>query len=93
MLADEAYRGWVVRQVRDPFVRAIWTEQFAQHESRFLREAVPPIQNKLGQLLLSPLPRNVLGQVRTKVNLRFMMEGGECPSRTSRREHSARNRP
>jgi hypothetical protein len=74
MLADEAYRDWVVRQVRDPFVRAFWTEEFAKYDPRFLREAVAPILNKLGQLLLSPLLRNVLGQVRTRVNLRFMMD-------------------
>lgn len=74
MLADEAFRDWVVRQVRDPFIRAFWKDEFAQYDPRFLREAVAPIQNKLGQLLLSPLLRNVLGQVRTKVNLRFMMD-------------------
>ena len=74
MLADEKYRAWVVNQVRDPFVRAFWTEEFAHYDARFLREAIAPIQNKIGQLLLSPLLRNVLGQVRTKVNLRFMMD-------------------
>jgi len=63
-----------VQQVRDPFFRAFWTKEFAQYDPRFLREAVAPIQNKLGQLLLSPLLRNVLGQVRTRVFLRFMMD-------------------
>ncbi|MBI5769786.1 MAG: type IV secretion system DNA-binding domain-containing protein [Verrucomicrobia bacterium] len=76
MLAEEGYRAWVVRQVRDPFVRAFWTEEFARYDARFLREAVAPIQNKLGQLLLSPALRNVLGQVRSKVDLRFMMDSG-----------------
>lgn len=74
MLSDESYRAWVIRQLRDPFVHAFWTNEFSQYDPRFLREAVAPIQNKLGQLLLSPLLRNVLGQVRTKVNLRFMMD-------------------
>ncbi len=76
MLADEKYRAWVVRQVRDPFVRAFWIDEFAKYDARFLREAVAPIQNKLGQLLISPLPRNILGQVGSKVNLRFMMDTG-----------------
>jgi hypothetical protein len=62
--------------VRDPFVRAFWTEEFARYDGRFLREAIAPIQNKLGQLLLSPLLRNVLGQVGSKVDLRFMMDNG-----------------
>jgi hypothetical protein len=76
MLADAGYRAWVVRQVRDPFVRAFWTEEFARYDPRFLREAVAPIQNKLGQLLLSPALRNILGQVRTKIDLRFVMDTG-----------------
>ena len=74
MLSDEGYRAWVVRQIKDPFLRAFWTEEFANYDPRFMREAIAPIQNKLGQLLLSPLLRNVLGQVRSKVNLRFMMD-------------------
>ena len=76
MLADEEYRAWVVRQVQDPFIRAFWTEEFARYDARFVREAIAPIQNKLGQLLLSPLLRNILGQVGSKVNLRFMMDRG-----------------
>ncbi|MBL9185860.1 MAG: type IV secretion system DNA-binding domain-containing protein [Opitutaceae bacterium] len=76
MLADDGYRAWVVRQVRDPFVRAFWTEEFASYDARFLREAIAPIQNKLGQLLLSPALRNIVGQVRTKIDLRFVMDTG-----------------
>jgi len=74
MLSDESYRAWVVRQIKDPFLRKFWEEEFANYDPRFMREATAPIQNKLGQLLLSPLLRNVLGQVRSKVNLRFMMD-------------------
>lgn len=76
MLADEHYRAWVVRQVRDPFVRAFWTEEFAHYDPRFLREAVAPIQNKLGQLLLCPALRHVVGQVRSRIDLRHVMDTG-----------------
>jgi len=74
MLSEESYRAWVVRQIKDPFLKKFWTDEFANYDPRFMREAIAPIQNKLGQLLLSPLLRNVLGQVRSKVNLRFMMD-------------------
>jgi hypothetical protein len=75
MLADEEYRARVVRQVRDPFVRAFWTDEFAQYDARFQREAIAPIQNKLGQFL-SPTMRNIVGQVGSKIDLRFMMDHG-----------------
>jgi hypothetical protein len=39
-----------------------------------MQEAIAPIQNKVGQLLMSAPLRNVLGQVRRKVDPRFMMD-------------------
>jgi energy-coupling factor transporter ATP-binding protein EcfA2 len=77
MLADERYRAWVVRQVKDPFVRAFWEEEFAHYDPRFMREAIAPIQNKLGQLFLSPALRHILGQVGGRVNLRHAMDSGK----------------
>ncbi len=40
------------------------------------REAIAPIQNKLGQFLLNPVIRNILGQVKCKVNIPFTMDTG-----------------
>ena len=64
LLTDPQYREWVIRQVRDPFIRAFWAEEYAAYDTRFLREAIAPIQNKIGQFLLNPVLRNILGQVR-----------------------------
>lgn len=76
MLTDERYRRWVVRQVKDPVVRAFWVQEFGSYDSRFMHEAVAPLQNKVGQLVMSPLLRNILGQVRSRINARFMMDHG-----------------
>ena len=73
LLTDSAYRRRVIRHVRDPFVRAFWTEEYESYDARFQREAIAPIQNKLGQFLLNPVVRNILGQVRSKVSIPFMM--------------------
>ena len=74
MLSDEVYRDWVVRQVKDPAVRRYWRQEFASYDDRFRREAVSPIENKVGQLLMASPVRNLLGQVRRKVDARFMMD-------------------
>jgi hypothetical protein len=74
MLVDERYRDWVVRQVTDPAVRSFWLNEFANYDRRFAAEAIAPIQNKIGQLLMSPLLRNILGQVRCSIDLRFIMD-------------------
>lgn len=76
MLTDADYRAWVVRQVKDPFVRSFWTDEFASYDARFVREAIAPIQNKIGQFLMNPPIRNILGQVATKIDFRFLMDTG-----------------
>ena len=67
MLTDDGYRSWVMRQVHDPFLRDFWQNEFESYDERFKREAIAPIQNKVGQLLLSPVIRNIVGQVQSKV--------------------------
>jgi hypothetical protein len=74
MLADPRYRARVIRQVKDPFIRAFWAEEYGGYDPRFQREAIAPIQNKLGQFLLNPVIRNILGQVKNKVSIPFMMD-------------------
>jgi hypothetical protein len=77
MLSDEKYRAWVVRQIKDPMVHSFWVNEFERYDSRFLQEAVAPIQNKVGQLLMSPHLRNIFGQVRSRIDARHMMDNGK----------------
>ncbi len=74
LLTDETYRASVIRQIKDPFVRSFWATEYAGYDPRFQREAIAPIQNKLGQFLLSPVIRNILGQVKSKVSIPFVMD-------------------
>jgi hypothetical protein len=74
MLTDEKYRAWVIRQIQDPFIKNFWEHEFAGYDERFRREAIAPIQNKLGQFLLNPVIRNILGQVKRKVSFPFIMD-------------------
>lgn len=73
MLVDRWYRRWVVNQIKDPFVRSFWVNEFESYDVKFMTEAIAPVQNKVGQLLMSPPIRNVLGQVKRKVDPRFMI--------------------
>ena len=74
MLVDQTYRALIVNQVQDPFVKAFWTDEYESYDPRFQREAIAPIQNKLGQFLLNPVIRNILGQVRSKLSIPFTMD-------------------
>jgi len=74
LLTDHHYREWVIRQIKDPMVRYFWTDEFAHYDKQFATEAVAPIQNKVGQLFMAPVIRNMIGQVTTKIDARFMMD-------------------
>jgi len=74
MLIDEKYRAKIIRQIKDPFIRSFWAEEYAGYDERFKREAIASIQNKLGQFLLNPVIRNILGQVKTKVSIPLIMD-------------------
>lgn len=76
MLSDGKYRAWVIRQIKDPIVRAFWVEEFEQFTPSLRQEMIAPIQNKVGQLLMSPHLRNILGQIRCRIDARFMMDDG-----------------
>ncbi len=76
MLTDPTFRAKVIRQIKDPFIRAFWAEEYEGYDERFKREAIAPIQNKIGQFLLNPVVRNILGQVKSKVSIPFIMDNG-----------------
>src|SRR5882762_10077660 len=74
ILTDDQFRAKVIRQVKDPFIRAFWAEEYEGYDERFKREAIAPIQNMIGEFLLNPVVRNILGQVKTKVSIPFIMD-------------------
>ncbi|MCB1133672.1 MAG: type IV secretion system DNA-binding domain-containing protein, partial [Verrucomicrobiae bacterium] len=77
MLTDQLYRQRVLRQVHDPVVRSFWDTEFAALAPQKLAEVVGPIQNKVGQFLSSPIIRNIVGQSRSTLDLRFIMDTGK----------------
>jgi hypothetical protein len=76
MLSDGRYRAWVVRQVKDPMVRSFWVDEFERASTSLRQEMVAPVQNKVGQMLMSPHLRNILGQIRSRLDARFIMDNG-----------------
>ncbi len=77
MLSDKAYRKRVVANIKDPVVKAFWEREFSSYADKFASEAVSPIQNKVGQFLSSSLMRNIVGQVKSSINLRQVMDEGK----------------
>ena len=74
MYVDEPFRRQVIARVQDGIVKAFWIEEFEGYAKQFRSEAVSPIQNKIGQFLSAPLIRNIVGQVRSTIDLRHIMD-------------------
>ena len=77
MLSDKNYRKQVVANIKDPVVKAFWEREFSGYADKFASEAVSPIQNKVGQFLSSSLMRNIIGQVKSSIDIREVMDGGK----------------
>jgi len=74
MLADKEYRKKVVDNVKDVSVKSFWVEEFAKYTDRMAAEAVPAIQNKIGQFTANPLIRNIVGQPKSSFDIRKLMD-------------------
>ncbi len=74
LFSDKAYRNQVVNYIKDPAVKAFWTEEFANYTDRFAAEALPAIQNKIGQFTGNPLIRNIIGQPHSSFDIRKIMD-------------------
>ena len=77
MLSDKEYRKKVVANIKDPVVKSFWEKEFAGYADKFASEAVSPIQNKVGQFLSSSLMRNIVGQTKSTINMREIMDEGK----------------
>ena len=74
MLVDKEYRNKVIANISDPSVKTYWTKEYAGYTERFAAEAIPAIQNKIGQFTSNPLVRNIIGQPKSSFNLRQIMD-------------------
>ncbi len=74
MLIDKEYRKKVVSKITDPVVKTFWTEEYTKYHDRLMAEAIAPIQNKVGQFLSNFLIRNIVGQIKSSIDVREVMD-------------------
>ncbi len=74
ILVDKKFRLKVLDRVADPVVKAFWKDEYAAYNERFRNEAIAPIQNKVGQFLSSAIIRNIVGQPKSTIDLRQLMD-------------------
>src|SRR3989441_411433 len=77
MLDDPIFRVHVLAGVQNAQVRRFWLREYQSYPARFRAEAIAPIQNKVGEFLVNPILRRIVGQPRSAFNLRQVMDEGK----------------
>lgn len=75
LFSDAEWRQEVVEKLQDPVVKAFWVKEFARYAQKYEVEATAAIQNKIGQFVSAPLIRNIIGQPKSTINMREIMDG------------------
>lgn len=74
MMSDKEYRKIVYPKIKDPVVKSFWINEFDKWEDKFRKEAVAAIQNKVGQFLSSYVIRHIVGQPKSTIDMRDIMD-------------------
>ena len=74
MMSDSDYRKRIYPTIKDPVVKSFWINEFDKWDDRFRKEAVAAIQNKVGQFLSSSVIRHIVGQPKSTIDMREIMD-------------------
>jgi CxxC-x17-CxxC domain-containing protein len=74
MMFDKDFRKRVYPKIKDPVVKSFWINEFDQWDDKFRKEAVAAIQNKVGQFLSSSVIRHIVGQPKSTIDMRDIMD-------------------
>ncbi len=74
LLTDASYRKRIISKIEDPVVKDFFNNEFDKYDPKFQREAIAPIQNKVGQFLSSSTIRNIVGQPKSTIDLAQIMD-------------------
>jgi len=77
LLVDKDFRKKIVDKIQNPTVKSFWIDEYSNWNDRFRTEAIQPIQNKVGQFLSSSIIRNIVGQTKSTLDLRKIMDDGK----------------
>jgi len=77
MLTDKEYRVKITTALEDPVVKNFWVNEFGKYTDKYASEAVAAIQNKVGQFIANPLIRNIIGQSKSSINIREVIDNNK----------------
>jgi hypothetical protein len=73
MLVSQSYRNRVLSKITDRTLINFWKDEYEQMPPALQKEAVAPIQNKVGQFVTSPMIRRIIGMPKSTISLDDVM--------------------
>lgn len=77
LLSDSKYRKNLLGKIKDESLIQYWTTEFEQMPPALQKEAISPIQNKVGQFVTSPLIRRIIGKPKSSISIDDIMNDGK----------------
>jgi hypothetical protein len=77
LFSDKTFRKGVIRNIKNPQVRAFWQHEYEKYTDRMRADAIAPIQNKIGAFLANPTLYRILTAPEQPINIRRIMDEGK----------------
>ena len=77
LFTDDIFRAGVIDVVKDPVIKQRWLNEYDRLDQRQRNETISPILNKVGQFLSSSVIRNIVGQPKSSIDMRQVMDEGK----------------
>ncbi|OGM16423.1 hypothetical protein A2V55_01095 [Candidatus Woesebacteria bacterium RBG_19FT_COMBO_37_29] len=69
ILAIKNYRDRILEKTKDSALVHFWTDEYEKMPERLQKEAIAPIQNKVGQFVTSPMIRRIIGHPKSSISI------------------------
>lgn len=77
ILSSQSYRNKVLAKLSDQSLIHFWREEFEKMPDKLQKEAIAPIQNKVGQFVTSPLIRRIISKPKSSISIETIMDEGK----------------
>ncbi len=74
LFTETDFRSEVIDHIQDPVIKARWVNEYNTLDIKQRNETISPILNKVGQFLSSGIIRNIVGQPKSSINVRDIID-------------------
>lgn len=77
LLNDPTYQKEVVKELKDPYLKKFWDNEFKRAGEWQQVKMISPITSRIGRFLFSPSAKRILEQTRSTINFDKIMDEGK----------------